>query len=99
MIFVYPRAEPRSFWMKGCLIALDVAFVDDFGRILDIVSLEPPAAGTSDALMPRARSDHPARFVIETRKGWFAEKGVAVGARVELPPELIRLAEEGDDDA
>lgn len=99
MLFVYPVAASRSFWMKDCLVGLDIAFVDDRLRLIELISLDPPAPGCAHEDIPRARCHLPARYVIETRKGWFADHDLGLGAVVELPAPILELAERGGRDA
>ncbi len=93
MLFLYPRAEGRSFWMKGCLIGLDILFLDDEGRILNIASLDPPVSEDVEENIPSARSIAPASMVLELRKGWCEDHSVKPGERVRLS-EAIRLRRE-----
>ena len=76
MLFVFERPEPLSFWMKNTFIPLSIAFLDADGRVLNI-----------DDMAPQTESPHwsqgPALYALEMRKGWFAERGVKVGDRVE----------------
>ncbi len=73
MLFVFPDTQVRSFWMRNTFIPLDIAYLDETLTIVDIQSMEP---GSED-LHPSAR---PAMFALEVPLGWFAEKGIAVGA-------------------
>ncbi len=84
MIFLYPRADMRSFWMKGCRIGLDILFLGDDGRVLNIASLDPPVNEDVEDSIPSAGSIAPARMVLELRKGWCREHGVKSGERVRL---------------
>ena len=77
MLFVFQAEAVHSFWMMDTYVALDIAFIDAKFRIVDIQQMEPL---TTD-LHTGAR---PAMFVLEVRKGWFEERGVRVGDRVEL---------------
>ena len=79
--------------MRGCRMSLDLAFVDDARRITQIGSLDPPLAGPADEDMPRFRSSQPARYVIEMRKGWFADHGVEVGTVAHFSSGLSVIAD------
>lgn len=92
MIFLYPSAHTRSFWMKNTWVPLDVAFLGNDMRISRIVSLDPPAPNCTDADMPRAKSISPARYVVEMSKGWFSAHGHEVGTLVRFSPELEIIA-------
>jgi len=87
MLFVYSIAEDRVYWMKDCLIGLDIAFIGEDERILNVATL-PRGVGRSVEDMPKARSERPARWVLETRAGWFDAHGVTAGDEVDLRPAL-----------
>jgi len=76
MLFVFERPEPLSFWMKNTFIPLSIAFLDADGRILNIEDMTPQTENTH-------WSKGAALYALEMRKGWFAEKGVTAGNRVE----------------
>jgi uncharacterized membrane protein (UPF0127 family) len=84
MLFVYPRDEMRNFWMKDCLIALDIAYVRADGTVAKVVTLPPGAATPPGAPIPQASSDEPVRYVLEVQDGWFARRKLGAGARVDL---------------
>lgn len=88
MLFVYPSAEPRTFWMKDCLIALDIAFIGEDRRILNVATL-PAAAGLPDALVPKADSAGPTRWVLETGAGWFARHRIGAGDVVDVAAAVL----------
>ena len=77
MLFVFDREAERSFWMRNTFVALDVAFIDRNFRIVDIQQMEPESTDIHDGARP-------AMFALEVRQGWFAEKGISVGARCVL---------------
>ena len=76
MLFVFERPEPLSFWMKNTFIPLSIAFLDDQGRILNIEDMAPQTETTH-------WSKGPGLYALEMRKGWFAEREVKAGDRVE----------------
>ncbi len=80
MLFVYPEERVLSFWMKDTLIPLSIAFMDSGGRIVDIQEMK-----ALDDTPPHYESAEPARYALEANKGFFAERGVKVGDRAELP--------------
>jgi uncharacterized membrane protein (UPF0127 family) len=80
MLFVFPSEEERSFWMKDTLIPLSIAYMDAEGRIVDIQDMK-----ALDDDPPHYVSAKPARYALEVNKGFFDERGVKVGNRVELP--------------
>jgi len=91
MLFVYREPGPRSFWMKGCLIGLDIAFLDSGGRILRVATL-PPGIGLMGSDVPSSACDGAVSLVLELRARRFAELGVGTGDLVD-----VRAAVEGVD--
>lgn len=92
MLFVFPDEEPRRFWMKGCLVPLDVLFLDRAGRIVSIQTMSVPREDEVDN-PPGYPSRWPAQFAIELRAGRATELGLSPGDKVPLPLEkLKRLA-------
>src|SRR5689334_23776384 len=73
MLFVFRTPQPLSFWMKNTFVALSIAYIDDRGRIIDIEDMAPQ----TETLHP---SSGPALYALEMKKGWFKERGIAVGA-------------------
>jgi uncharacterized membrane protein (UPF0127 family) len=75
MLFVYPDAAPRSFWMKNTTLPLSIAFVSADGRILNIAHMKPldrsSTLSTEDAV-----------YALEMMQGWFDEHRVMAGASI-----------------
>ena len=78
MLFMCDRSAVQKFWMKDTPLPLSIAFVDEDGTILKIADLEPHDLESES-------SEHPVRFVLEVNQGWFAERGIAPGARLSGP--------------
>ena len=81
MIFVWPNAEPRGFWMKDTEVALDLLFMDGSAKVVAIRSGRP---------LDRSRiaCDAPCRYVIELNHGTAHEIGLKLGDTIELPDSL-----------
>jgi len=83
MLFVFPQAARRAFWMHNTPGSLDLLFV---GADLRLVALIPRAEPMSDrVLSPRA----PAQYVIEVPGGFAERHGIGPGARIRILPEPI----------
>jgi uncharacterized membrane protein (UPF0127 family) len=78
MLFVYPGAGWRTFWMKDTWIPLSIAFLDEDGNIINIEIMSP------DQTLKRYHSRAPARYALEVNQGWFKLHGVSAGDRVEM---------------
>lgn len=72
MLFVFDRLERQCMWMRNTLIALDVAFLDERGRIINIERMQPQ---TDDAHC----AARPARYALEMEQGWFAQNKISNG--------------------
>jgi uncharacterized protein len=72
MIFVFDDLAQRSFWMQNTYIPLDIAFLDEHHRIVDIQQMEPETTEMTDSAAP-------AMFAIEVPQGWFEARGIGVG--------------------
>ncbi len=78
MWFEYDRPRPRAFWMKYTRIPLDIVFIGPDLEVLNVAEADPCEASPCR----RYRSDGPAQFVLEVRRGLCREAGVRPGARV-----------------
>ena len=75
MFFKFASPRYLSFWMKNTYIPLDIAFVNDEGKILEIKELIP--------LSTRAiTSRELCRYALEVNKGWFRENGIKEGSYI-----------------
>ncbi|MBI3250060.1 MAG: DUF192 domain-containing protein [Deltaproteobacteria bacterium] len=79
MLFLFPREEPQSFWMRNTPLPLDIIFISAARTIVSITANTTPFSETP---LP---SDGPAQFVLEVNAGFCQQHGIAVGGRVELP--------------
>lgn len=77
MLFIYPREEVMTFWMKDCLIPLDIAFIDKDMRVINIETMPVEPAGDT-----RYSSNKPAKFALEVPAGALKKAGVGAGSKV-----------------
>jgi uncharacterized membrane protein (UPF0127 family) len=84
MLFVYPSADLRGFWMRNTYVPLSIAFLDDSGRIASIDDMEPFDETPH-------MSAEPTRYAVEVPYGWFTSHGVGPGDVVSfaLPAGLV----------
>ncbi len=98
MLFVLPDREPYpaevSFWMKDCLIPIDLIFISREGIITAFHEMQPPEPGTADEDLILYPSRGKVQFAIELRGGLAGELGLAAGDEVKLEKDyLLGLAE------
>ncbi len=83
MLFVYPDAGPRTFWMKHTHVPLDIAFIAGNGTVLN-VERAVPEPGVPPGDLERYRSDGDARYVLEVAAGDAERYGIRPGATLSL---------------
>lgn len=79
MVFVYPEARIRSFWMKNTLLPLDMIFMENNGRIVDIHESTEPLRE-----FPPYSSRAPVSIILEVNAGFAGKEGLKVGDVVDL---------------
>lgn len=82
MLFLFPREQRLSFWMKNTFLPLDIIFINSAQTIVHIAANTKPF---SEEPIP---SGFPAQFVLEVNAGFCQRHGIAIGSRVELPHNL-----------
>jgi len=81
MLFVYPDARPRYFWMKDTLIPLDILFFDARRRLIN-VSADTPTCKADPC--PSFASAAPAMYVLELNAGAANSLGIKMGDTFKL---------------
>lgn len=86
MLFLYdrPQSSRNGFWMYRTRIPLDIAFIDEDGRILHIATMTP-CESSNPAECPVTRPSDTYTAALEVNAGYFAERGIKVGDCVTLP--------------
>jgi uncharacterized membrane protein (UPF0127 family) len=79
MLFVFEEPGYQSIWMKDMLFAIDIAWLDEKFRVVDIKS------NVSPSTYPKSFSpDLPALYVLETNAGLFESRGITIGDTLKL---------------
>ncbi len=104
MLFIFPdgKVAQQSFWMKNCLVDIDIMYLDRNGRVTAThrMKAQPPQQRdeSDDAYEARMRqylypSGYPAQFAIELRSGWLDQLNLKVEDRIDLDlPRLKAMA-------
>ena len=97
MLFIYRDVRRRSFWMKNCLVDIDLLYLGSKGRIVACHKMkkEPPrrADETNAAYEWRLkayRSRRSAQFVIELKAGAIERLKIKPGQTIELDYTRLR---------
>lgn len=96
MLFIFPDAQIRSFWMLNCVIDIDVIFLDRNGIIVALHKMKqerPRRAWETqaeyEARLKRYSSLKPAQFAIELASGSIERLKLKRGQPI--PMDLKRL--------
>ncbi len=76
MLFVFPREEKRSFWMRNTPLELDIIFIGNDHTVVGIVERATPNSTHNRSV------DALSRYVLETHGGFSRKHGIRRGARV-----------------
>jgi hypothetical protein len=76
MLFVFPQERTHCMWMRNTLMPLSVAFIDADGYIINIENMQPQTEDNHCAKVP-------ARYALEMNEGWFAQRGIKPGTRLQ----------------
>lgn len=76
MLFILDPQPRQCFWMRNTYIPLTLVFLDQDFRILQFNDMTP----LSDELHC---AEQLASFALETHQGWFSQRNIAVGSRLE----------------
>ncbi|MCK7525452.1 MAG: DUF192 domain-containing protein [Ignavibacteriales bacterium] len=77
MLFIFPRQDYQSFWMRNTLISLDIMFVNDQK---EIVTIHKNTKILSETSYP---SSAPSIYVVETLAGFADRHNIQVGDKID----------------
>lgn len=80
MLFIFPEAAPRAFWMMNTFIPLDMLFIDANHRVINIQENALPCAAPRRC--PAYNSTAPAKYVLEIPGGRARALGIKAGDSV-----------------
>ncbi|HOX02615.1 MAG TPA: DUF192 domain-containing protein [Candidatus Paceibacterota bacterium] len=86
MLFVFPAPHRTSFYMKNTTLPLSCAYISPEGVILEIHDLQPLDETPVDAASDQVQ------YVLETRRGWFLERGLGPGTLIQTERGSLRNA-------
>ena len=80
MLFVFERADRHAFWMKDCKVRLDILWLDEAFRVVDIAPERPPCPDGGEC--PEVVPSGAARYVLEFAGGTSRREGLKTGDRI-----------------
>ncbi len=85
MIFIFSESASRQFWMKDMRFALDIIWLDENKKIVDITKNALPESYLSRAESrgpEKFSSKAPAKYVLEVNAGFADENKIKIGDEV-----------------
>ena len=79
MLFIFEESQPLSFWMKDTFIPLDIIYIDENKKVIQIYENAEPLNETK--LYP---SNQNAQFVLEVPGGYAKKNRIQTGQKVEF---------------
>jgi len=76
MLFIMEQSEPQSFWMRNTYVPLDILFISEDRRILNVRENAQP-----QSLSPQT-SQGDAKYVLEVIGGLTDRLGVKAGDQI-----------------
>jgi len=70
MLFIYPKEQILSFWMKNVKIPLDILFFDSNCNLIGFEKMKPQF---DDEKIKYYTSKLPAKYALEVRSGWISD--------------------------
>ena len=77
MFFIMPTDKIQSFWMKDCIISLDIIFISK--NIITSIAKDCPPCHTDDCDTYQGKGG----FVLEVQGGTCENRNIKVGDRVD----------------
>jgi len=78
MLFIFPDSKPRSFWMKNTFIPLDIIFIDEDKKVINIAEAEPCKTLACEFYF----SEKPAKYVLEVNKNFSQQHNILPGTEM-----------------
>ena len=80
MLFVFPRATIREFWIKDMRFPLDVIWINED----TVVGISPDVPIPSGSVIPRMNSGVPSQYVLEVHAGFASRYNIQAGDRLDI---------------
>ena len=83
MLFPFEEMAPRAFWMFQTLVPLDIVWLDDNKRVVEISANSPPCNTVPDDCPTFGGSAH-STYVLELAAGQAAAHNLTVGSQLQF---------------
>ncbi|PTY05004.1 hypothetical protein DB347_18755 [Opitutaceae bacterium EW11] len=91
MVFVFPRPQRMSFYMRNTPTPLSIGYFDSEGVLKEVYPMYP-----FDETTVNSRSDR-IQFCVEMNQGWYEKNGVRTGDKLDVKALAAALKARGQD--
>ena len=91
MFFIFTRPQVRSFYMRNCLIDLDIVFIDAIGQIVETTTMTIPVP---DEPFELYSSVLPAQYALELPVGTCQRLNLQIGQTIVIPDSIQQITPE-----
>ncbi|MBN1436994.1 MAG: DUF192 domain-containing protein [Sedimentisphaerales bacterium] len=92
MLFIFADPEILSFYMRNCLIDLDIVFLDADGRIVQTTTMTAPTPNQQS--FEHYSSVFPAQYALELPVGTCQRLNLQIGQIIQIPDVIKRITPE-----
>ncbi|HLA04217.1 MAG TPA: DUF192 domain-containing protein, partial [Patescibacteria group bacterium] len=82
MLFVFDQSKRHTFWMKDVEFAIDIIWIDENKKIVDIASNVPSEPDKGEKELTRYKPKSDAKYVLEINAGISALHNLQKGDQV-----------------
>ncbi len=79
MLFVFDKSDSYIFWMKDMKFAIDIIWIDENKKVVEIAKNVPAEPGKNDLQLKQYKPASPAKYVLEVNAGLSDLNNVATG--------------------
>lgn len=90
MLFDLEETRVPSFWMKDTNFPLDMVWIDEDKRVVEVTANVEPQPGAPDSELRRYSPGQPVRYVLELHGGAAQRLGIEPGTQLEFSLEEAR---------
>jgi len=97
MLFIHAKEVELSYWMKNCLVDMDILFIKEDGTITAIHTMTVlPDKNIADWEIPGYPSNGAVKYALEIGAGMAKKLGFKKGAKIEIPEKIKKIIAEPD---
>ena len=86
MLFIFPKKTTRAFWMKNMYFSIDLFFLDENYKIIDIKENQPPCPITGECILIESKQAY--NYVIETKANFASLNKIKIGDKFEISNQI-----------